>query len=723
MLRFVITLHTYAQDAAAQMVARWLKERFSNTEGICYYRHPAVITSAGAFPDFISFTKENHPLVIKIVSCELQEIDLAGDDFWIINNESIDSPLLELEDLVIKLESKFLDQRKLRNRLRPQGVLALPFITRRDFENRFGPLQGEMCTIWAGGDTEALQHPLEQILSDEEWTLTRAVIQGATTLHKPTSPIPTNVATMGVAIKELDKQVASLDDEQELVALQIAPGPQRIRGLAGTGKTVLLAMKAANIHLQDPNKKILFTFNTQSLYNQVRELISKSYRAHSGNDPNWEYLHIRHAWGGRSRRGVYSDLCARQGVFPLDFQAARTINREDPFQACCKQALKSSIVPEYDFILIDEAQDFPNEFFQLLFKLSVPPEHKIYWAYDELQSLSSLAIPKPEDLFGVDKSGNPLISLTGEDYPGPIEKDFVLHSSYRCPRNVLMLAHAIGLGIQNPHGGCVQMLEDKGAWEAIGYKIESGQLRNGERVVISRPEENSPNRIRDIYNKQELITADEFQDRLAELGWVAESIRKNIQEEGIAPKQIIVISLDTSKAKSYFVEIQRRLVEYGIASTIPGLIDDTSAFAETGRVTLSTVYRAKGNEAYIVYIISFDSLYDYLEGIGNRNRAFASITRSKAWVRITGTGKKMVEAKKEVDKILADIPKFRFVFPDMNKIRRLDAENSRKRKEVVTADKSASVLIKADKGALGALNPDMLKTLKERISEVLSENQ
>src|SRR5260370_13451206 len=626
MLRFVITLHTYAQDAAAQMVTRWLKERFSNAEGICYYRHPGVMTSTGGFHDFILFTKENHPLVIKIISRGLQEIELVDEDFWIINNETIDPPLLELEDFVIKLESKFLDQRKLRNRLRPQGVLALPFISRGDFEKKFGSLQGEMCTIWAGGDTQALQHPLGQELSDEEWTLTRAVIQSDTTLHKPASPIPKGIATMGAAIRELDKQVASLDDEQELVALQIAPGPQRIRGLAGTGKTVLLAMRAANIHLQEPSKKILFTFNTQSLYNQVRELISKSYRAHSGNDPNWEYLHIRHAWGGRSRPGVYSDLCARQGVFPLDLQLARNINREDPFQACCKQALKSPIAPEYDFILIDEAQDFPNEFFRVLLKLSVPPQHKIYWAYDELQSLSSLVIPKPEDLFGIDKNGRPLISLTGEDYPGPIEKDFVLHRSYRCPRTVLMLAHAIGLGIHNPYGGCVQMLDDKGSWEAIGYKVESGQLQKDENVVISRPEENSPNRIHDIYNKQELVTADDFQDRAAELDWVAESIRQNIKEEGVPPKQIVVISLDTSKAKSFFLNLQRRLVEHGIASTIPGLIDDTSEFAETGRVTLSTVYRAKGNEANIVYILSFDSRYDYSEGIENRNRAFTSIT-------------------------------------------------------------------------------------------------
>src|SRR5260370_42710906 len=101
MLRFVITLHTYAQDAAAQMVTRWLKERFSNAEGICYYRHPAVMTSTGAFPDFILFTKENHPLEIKIISRGLQEIELVDEDFCIINNETINPPLVKLEDLLI----------------------------------------------------------------------------------------------------------------------------------------------------------------------------------------------------------------------------------------------------------------------------------------------------------------------------------------------------------------------------------------------------------------------------------------------------------------------------------------------------------------------------------------------------------------------------------------------------------------------------------------------
>jgi superfamily I DNA and RNA helicase len=681
------------------------------------------MTGTGAFPDFIVFTKTDAPLVVKIVPYKLQEIEIINEDFWLINDESFDPPPLELEDLVIKLESKFLDQRKLRNRLKPKGILVLPFIVQSEVEQKFLPLDGAMSVVWAGGNTEMLRHPLVPPLSDEEMTLTRSVIQGATTLHKSSNVAPRNIETMGAALRELDKQIAALDDEQELVALQIAPGPQRIRGLAGTGKTVLLAMRAANIHLQYPDKKILFTFNTQSLYNQVRELISRTYRAHSGNDPDWEKLHVRHAWGGRTRPGVYFDICARQGVFPLDLRMARSLNREDPFQACCKQALRSPILPEYDFILVDEAQDFPDEFFRVLYRLSTAPQHCIYWAYDELQSLSSLVIPGPEKLFGLDENGQPLVTLSDGDYPGGIEKDFVLHRSYRCPRTVLMLAHAIGLGIHNPKGGCVQMLEDKASWEAIGYEVESGQLRTGELVVISRPEENSPNRIYELYNKQPLVITEVFADRTAELKWIAESIRKDVKEEGVSPRQIVVIALDTDKAKSHLTELQLYLFQHNIASTIPGLINDSSAFAEEGRVTLSTVYRAKGNEAAIVYILSFDSLYSYLEGVGNRNRAFASITRSKAWVRITGVGKRMKEASEEIKEILDDIPKFRFEFPDMNKVRRLGAESSQRRKTVAATNNLAKKLLGTDIEAIAELDPALLDKLQKVIEEAKRENQ
>ena len=89
--------------------------------------------------------------------------------------------------------------------------------------------------------------------------------------------------TLGSAMRIFDRQIKTLDWEQEKVAIQIAPGPQRVRGLAGTGKTVLLAMKVANIHKHYPNARVLFTFHTKSLYDQARHLIEQFYGFHKSN--------------------------------------------------------------------------------------------------------------------------------------------------------------------------------------------------------------------------------------------------------------------------------------------------------------------------------------------------------------------------------------------------------------------------------------------------------
>ena len=411
--------------------------------------------------------------------------------------------------------------------------------------------------------------------------------------------------------------------------------------------------------------------------------------------------------------GVYYDVCARQGAAPLDFRSAKATDPAIPFRACCAAALQGRIEPEYDYVLVDEAQDFPKEFFHLLYKLA-GDEHAIFWSDDELQSLASVETPQTAELFGKDSAGNPLVSLEG-DYPGGIEKDFVLHKSYRCPLKVLVLAHAIGLGIHSPHGP-VQMLGSPDSWRSIGYEVGSGTFVEGTDVVITRPLENSPNPLESIYSGSDpLIKTMVFDDRPAELDWVAESIRHDIREEGVAPEQIIVISLDSPRAKNLMSSLQMRLQAHSIASTIPGLVDGSAEFAEPDRVTLSTVFRAKGNEAPVVYILSFDSLYDYVQEIENRNRAFTSISRSKGWVRITGFGTNMARAEKEIKTILGDIPALRFKFPNMQRLHKLDAETSRRRKEMKKAKEAAADLLEADVEALknldGKLQQQMLKKL------------
>lgn len=730
-MEFIPTLDTYENDQAVRTLWSDIAKKLEGVDGICYYKHPIIESATCLSPDLALLAENYHPVIIKALSSTIDEISEVENTTWTVSGTVSDSPFLEIDDFLVSLLSKFERQRILRRRFNPIGVLYLPLVTKHDFESKFGPIDSylafsshDIICVCKDRNLDSLLINIDPPLKPIEWLTSKSVFQGINPLNKQITEVPINSATMGGAISLLEKQIALLDEEQHKVAIQMAPGPQRIRGLAGTGKTVVLAMKAANIHRRYPDKNILFTFNTQSLYNQAKKLITKFFREYSDSDPDWEKIHLRHGWGGASRPGVYYDLCRRMGLTPFTFQHARSRDYEVPIRACCQEVLKHNIEPFYDFILVDEAQDFPKEFFMVLARL-ITPEKRIYFAYDELQSLTAVEIPRAEDMFGFDKDGQPFISVEGPDYPGGIEKDFVLHKSYRCPLDALMLAHGIGLGIHGPHG-CVQMLGNQASWESIGYEVEEGTFAKNTPTTILRPAENSPNRIRDIYNGHDpLLDVKKFDTREQELTWVASSIEKTINEEQVKPEDIMVICLDVKKSKDCLVFLQRRLQENEVESMIPGLVDQSWKFAEPGRVTLSTVYRAKGNEAPVVYIIAFDALYSYVEEIESRNRAFTSISRSKGWLRITGSGGLMNDVDIELTKIVSHIPRFRFLFPDMEniRIRKLDAsETSRRRKEVGKARSSLKTLLNLDKEALKDIDPKLLKKLKNMIGGVSGES-
>ena len=105
-----------------------------------------------------------------------------------------------------------------------------------------------------------------------------------------------------------EKEIANLDEWQKKAALEVPDGPQRIRGLAGTGKTIVLALKAAYLHTQYPDWNILITFYTRSLRQQYVELIEKFVNDFSGEKPDWDHLNVLHSWGSQAEDGVYYRL-------------------------------------------------------------------------------------------------------------------------------------------------------------------------------------------------------------------------------------------------------------------------------------------------------------------------------------------------------------------------------------------------------------------------------
>lgn len=67
---------------------------------------------------------------------------------------------------------------------------------------------------------------------------------------------PSEKITKGLILNDIEGYIAKFDIEQKTAAIAEIEGPQRIRGLAGSGKTIVLTQKAAIYHLNHPDDTI-----------------------------------------------------------------------------------------------------------------------------------------------------------------------------------------------------------------------------------------------------------------------------------------------------------------------------------------------------------------------------------------------------------------------------------------------------------------------------------
>jgi len=541
-------------------------------------------------------------------------------------------------------------------------------------------LESKVCTSFdslKGFFTENVSEPLNEDIVSE----IRSVVEGAKALARVNrrvvkDPIKHPLAKL---MADIEQEITNFDEKQRKIALVDVGGPARIRGLAGSGKTVILAMKAAHLHLNNPEEIILFTFLTKSLRATIKTLITKFYRQYSDGDPDWKKVHIRHGWGGKAVPGVYSQTCARSGLRPLTFRDAQRMAKrpQTPFAAICNDLVSSGKVESfYDHVLIDEGQDFPASFYKLAFALTKGEhDHKsIVWAYDELQDIMNVKIRPPSELFGFDNNGQPLVDLdrSSAHIPPGSSNDAVLSKAYRNQRDVLVSSHALGFGI---YGTIVQMLESAEHWEDVGYTVETGALVTDEKVTVSRPDENSPLNVTST-DAFPLISAHKATDLQAESDWVAAEIKRFI-DAGLEPQEILVISLDDRSAKAYLSAIAERLALLDISSN--NIIADPynePPFSILGKVTLSTVYRAKGNEAALVFAVGVDAIHTGARS--GRNKLFTAFTRTKAWLRVSGMGKDAKQVIKELSSAVKHSPRLEFTMPDLNHIETIQRGFSKK---------------------------------------------
>lgn len=716
-----------------------LVEKMSPEKGITGFKTPSLGKDIDDTPTLILRGEHIGIVIIDVINDSIVDFD-DDNEFW----KTSDTRFLYSRDLIIdayeqELQNRLKEDKELYDLRKKDWKISIAIrkylIFAQNKKEEIDKLnlatENELINNYYCSDDyiNIFEDILKYKEGQEKIDIIDSILDGSNIYSKVTKKkIETEPTNINEFIKKSLDYTFKLDSTQRQIALQIPNGPQRIRGLAGTGKTIILCMKAALAHKFFPDMKILFVFNTQSMYNQVESLITKYYFNEAKKMPNWQNLNVLHAWGGNNKAGLYFNTANSIGIQPLNYMNVR--GSKDPLDAIFLDLLKKGkdkIEPLYDLVLIDEAQDFPPSFFETVFHLTKEAndshQKRIVWAFDEFQSLTDIKIKEPEELFGKDEKGKPNIKnsdLEGE-YKGRIKKDFVLPNSYRNPRVNLMVAHGIALGLYSSNSK--MPMEYKKEWEARGYTVMSprkNKFSKGDKVVVERESKFSKNNLEKLLEERKtenkLIQVRNFKEQKKQLNSVVEIAAKLIREQKVEPEEILIINLDTKNSKSEFEYIRQHLDINDIKCITPGFVESNDSFKEKGFITLSTPFRAKGNETNIVIIINSQKVVND-STLRMRNAIFVSITRSRGWCYIYSSGEDGEILKGEIAEIQNHYPKFEFDFPSEDELNRRYAILTSK-KDLEKADSEIDALFGDD--SLRALlleklsqDPKLLEEIKK----------
>lgn len=663
---------------------------FKNDDNtIVGYKDPSLGKPAEETPSFIIISKDAGILLIDVIDEEVKGINEEDEDFWMLSNgENLFSRDEITQNFIFEIENRLKQNKNIRKEypsLKEKINVLLFFarnndsIAKQDFFDKrikhYNQIDIDNLSVILNS-LKIEQNKIDNNVYNEiisEFDSTNILNK---VINKPKTGA---LETMNDYIQDSLMYTFKLDDIQRSIAKQIPDGPQRIRGLAGTGKTVVLCMKAAIAHKMHPDYKILFVFNTKSMINEIKSTISKYYEKEAQKGVNWDNLIVLHAWGGAELEGLYSRTCKDIGINRLSFADVQRAKNglEGIYLDLLKN--KTNIKETYDLVLIDEAQDFPPAFFETIYYLTKSPK-RIIWAYDEFQSLEDIRILEPEQMFGKrqDETYNiPNTAIQGT-YIGEIQKDYALKNSYRNPGYNLMVAHGLALGLHRENG-IIDVLPDRNSWEAIGYEVEqpsANYFNAGDNMIISRPKETCKNILSNLLETSgkdvtKLIEFNSYEDNTKEIECVAEKINQLVNEQCIEPSQIFVITLDTKTSKATLNNLKEELLQkYNIKSIMPGFnYDNGILFRDPGYVTLTTPWKAKGNEANVVFVLKAQLAYTDTS-YRNRNALFVSITRSRGWCYISGTGIALEKLKDETKHIIDNNMQFQFTYPDSSTLER-----------------------------------------------------
>jgi len=417
-------------------------------------------------------------------------------------------------------------------------------------------------------------------------------------------------------------------EQQRLCELKLDGKPRLIRGVAGSGKTAVLAhWVAKELTSPTPPEKLWVVYANAALGGLLRDALEM-------------------AWSGLKQEGAYpwgrvelAHILDLLSVLEVEchLQPPSGDGAIFDFERRAEAILQKMPAPRCNALFLDEAQDFGHSTLRLLAGLihqgneDDPRSRNINIFYDNAQNVFGRGTPSWVDL-GLDMRG----------------RSTVMKESFRSTQVISEFALNVLYRLNPPE-------RDPDHLELVERQLIEAERRNDRQWWRVR------------YN-QVLGPAPEFRlypDRAQEIGAVCKQVRHLITSEGVKPGDIRIVANDGRARRDVTQLLSAALADANVS------VDQQTAQTYQTRenlVIVTTAHSLKGHESEVVFVLAADKFAAKQDAAGGQatlpHVLYVALTRARSLLYVSAItrsagspGAEIVEALQTSLEDLRSVPR------------------------------------------------------------------
>jgi superfamily I DNA and RNA helicase len=228
-----------------------------------------------------------------------------------------------------------------------------------------------------------------------------------------------------------------------------------------------------------------------------------------------------------------------------------------------------------------------------------------------------------------------------------------------------------------------------------------------------------------LIDPEDAIVLQVFADEASQDEWVANQIAINLSRDELDADDVLIVLPESYRAKRRAPLIIRALARHEIRGHLVGVNTSVDEVFQPGSVAIAHIYRAKGNEAPMVYAVDAQYGAQSFNAVTRRNTLFTAITRSRAWVRVTGWGERAAEIATEITAVQKKRFTLEFKIPtpsELATLRHVHRDRPAEAEAVIrkTADSLTTFLEAVERGEVDI--EDLPPAVRTRLAARLQRN-